>query len=355
MKKELTAALAALAIGLLASCAQDPTSPQETAQVEGAGRGPGGLIEPSGAVTTAYLLQDFSSTQVLPYSNWWNLNISAAPVDSKSASLISWIGSTRELHPDMAPPPYGIPYVGVASTQALVPVTFTSYPSESDKGAPGMPVGYPIPDEAKTQPNYIENAVPGGNTSGDRHMLIVDRDRLLLYELYGTHWTGSRWEALCGAVFDLKSNYRRPEGWTSADAAGLALFPGLVRYDEVAIDSSPITHAFRVAVRSTNGHVWPASHDAAFTSGAPPLGTRLRLKASKDISGYPAQMRKIFQAMKTYGLIIADNGSDMYVTGTMDARWNNSVLNPAFHSLHASDFEVIQLGWGKSVASSVLH
>jgi hypothetical protein len=120
------------------------------------------------------------------------------------------------------------------------------------------------------------------------------------------------------------------------------------------VDTAPITHAFRVAVRATNGYVWPASHDAGSTTGAPPLGTRLRLKASKDISGYTPQMRKIFQAMKTYGLIIADNGSDMYVTGTMDTRWNNSVLNPAFHSLHTSDFEVIQGGWGKSTVSSVL-
>jgi len=181
----------------------------------------------------------------------------------------------------------------------------------------------------------------------------VDRDRMLLYELYGTRWTGSRWEAAAGAVFDLKTNYRRKEGWTSTDAAGLAVFPGLVRYDEV-VDTAPITHAFRVAVRASNGYVWPASHEAGNTVGAPPLGTRLRLKASKDISGYPAQVRKIFQAMKTYGLIVADNGSDMYVTGTMDSRWDNGMLNPAFHSLHTSDFEVIQSGWGKSTVSSVL-
>jgi len=109
-----------------------------------------------------------------------------------------------------------------------------------------------------------------------------------------------------------------------------------------------------VALRATNGHVWPASHTAGNNSSAPPLGTRLRLKASKDISGYPAQVRKIFQAMKTYGLIVADNGSDMYVTGTMDSRWDNGMLNPAFHSLHTSDFEVIQSGWGKSTVSSVL-
>jgi len=350
VKKELTAAFAALAIGLFASCSGDPASPTGS---NGAGGAAGGLIDPVSPAVTAQLLENFSAQQVLPYSNWWNLDISKAPLDTKSASYITWIGSGRELHPDMAPPPYGIPYVGVASAQSLSQVTFTAYGSESDKGAPGMPVGYPIPEEAKTQPNYIENAVPGGNTSGDRHMLLVDRDRWILYELAGARWTGSRWEATCGAVFDLKSNYRRKEGWTSTDAAGLAIFPGLVRYDEVA-DTAPITHAFRVAVRATHGYVWPASHEAGNTSGAPPLGTRLRLKASKDISGYTPQMRKIFQAMKTYGLIIADNGSDMYVTGTMDARWNNGMLNPAFHSLHASDFEVIQGGWGKSTVSSVL-
>jgi hypothetical protein len=344
------AALAALAIGLFASCSDDPASPNG---LNGEGGRAGGLIDPVSPAVTAQLLENFSALQVLPYSNWWNVDISKAPLDTKSASYITWIGSGRELHPDMAPPPYGIPYVGVASAQSLSQVTFTAYGSESDKGAPGMPVGYPIPEEAKTQPNYIENAVAGGNTSGDRHMLLVDRDRWILYELAGAHWTGSRWEATCGAVFDLKSNYRRKEGWTSTDAAGLAIFPGLVRYDEVA-DTAPITHAFRVAVRASNGYVWPASHEAGNTSGAPPLGTRLRLKASKDISGYTPQMRKIFQAMKTYGLIIADNGSDMYVTGTMDARWNNGVLNPAFHSLHTSDFEVIQGGWGKSTVSSVL-
>jgi len=350
VNKSLAAAFAALAIGLFASCSDDSVSP--TAVSPDTGRHTG-IFTPVSTSTTVQLLENLAAKQVLPYTNWWNLDISKAPVDTKSASYISWIGSGRELHPDMAPPPYGIPYIGVSSTQALSQVTFTTYASESDKGAPGMPLGYPIPEEAKTQPNYIENAVPGGNTSGDRHMLMVDRDRMLLYELYGTRWTGSRWEAAAGAVFDLKTNYRRKEGWTSTDAAGLAVFPGLVRYDEV-VDTAPITHAFRVAVRASNGYVWPASHEAGNTVGAPPLGTRLRLKASKDISGYPAQVRKIFQAMKTYGLIVADNGSDMYVTGTMDSRWDNGMLNPAFHSLHTSDFEVIQSGWGKSTVSSVL-
>jgi hypothetical protein len=356
MRHFTTAALAALAIGLLAGCADEsvtPTSPSTP-------RDPG--IPPEGNTAALTLLtEDFTERQVLPYHNWWNLDISKAPLDAKSASFIAWINAQdsdndQRLHPDMAPPPYGIPYIGVSSTQALSTVTFTAYASESDKGVPGGPIGYPIPEAAKTQPNYIENAVPGGNTSGDRHMLIIDRDRWILFELARVRWTGSRWEASAGAIFDLKTNNRRPEGWTSTDAAGLAVFPGLVRYDE-SIDGVPITHAFRVAVRATNGHVWPASHTAGSTTGAPPLGTRLRLKASKDLSGYSPQVRRIFQAMKTYGLIIADNGGNMYVTGTMDSRWDNGVINPAFQSLRASDFEVIQLGWGRITTGTtgVLH
>jgi hypothetical protein len=148
----------------------------------------------------------------------------------------------------------------------------------------------------------------------------------------------------------MNANGRRPAGWTSADAAGLAIFPGLVRHDEVAAPN-PIRHAFRVTVRATDGYVWPASHAAGSTPGAPPMGARLRLKASVDLSGYPADVRKIFQAMKIYGLIVADNGTDMYVTGTMDPSWNNGVLNPAFHSLTADDFEVVELGWGAGTIS----
>jgi hypothetical protein len=169
----------------------------------------------------------------------------------------------------------------------------------------------------------------------------------LLYELYALHWSGSRWEAGSGAVFLLDSNGRRPEGWTSADAAGLAILPGLVRYDEV-YGPDPIRHAFRVTVRSSNGYVYPASHRAGDTAGALPMGARLRLKASKDLSSFAEPLRKIFQAMKTYGLIVADNGSDMYVSGTYDARWDNDLLNPAFAALKAGDFEVVQLGWQPS-------
>ena len=151
-------------------------------------------------------------------------------------------------------------------------------------------------------------------------------------------------EAGSGAIFDLNRNDRRPEGWTSADAAGLAILPGLVRYDEVA-SSGDIRHAFRVTVRATDDYVWPASHRAGSTSGALPMGARLRLKASKDISGFPSDMQRIFRAMKTYGLIVADNGSDMYITGAMDSRWDNDQLNPAFAALTAGDFEVVELGW----------
>jgi hypothetical protein len=293
--------------------------------------------------------------QVFPVTNWWNLDISSAPVDSRSAQLIDFISgrsasnptAVRRLHPDFGPPPYGIPYVVVAGDQPRVPLTFVAYGNESDSGAPGLP-GYPIPDEARTQAHYIEGDVPGGGTSGDRHLLIIDRDRWLLYESFATRWnaTMGRWEADSGAVFNLSTNDRRPEGWTSADAAGLAILPGLVRYDEVS-GTTEIAHAFRVTTRATNGYVWPASHAAGSNSSAPPLGTRLRLKASKSLAGYTPDVQRIFRAMQRYGLIVADNGSDMYIQGTMDARWNNDVLNPAFRSLTADDFDVIQLGWGR--------
>jgi hypothetical protein len=312
------------------------------------------------AVPAPSLLEPLAGRQVFPVTNWWNTDISSAPVDARSAQLIDWISgrtpanptAVRRLHPDFGPPPYGIPYVVVSADQPRVPLTFVDYGDESDSGAPGLP-GYPIPDEARTQPNYIEGGVTGGGTTGDRHLLVIDRDRWLLYESFATRWnsTASRWEAGSGAVFDLSTNDRRPEGWTSADAAGLAIFPGLVRYDE-AFGAAEITHAFRVTTRATNGYVWPASHAAGSNASAPPMGARLRLKASRDISGFAAEVQRIFRAMKRYGLIVADNGSDMYISGTMDARWNNSVLNPAFRALTADDFEVVELGWRAAVGPS---
>ncbi len=300
------------------------------------------------------LLEDFSQRQVFPPDNWWNLDITSAPVDPGSADYIDFISNRtpenptarRALHPDFGPPPYGIPYVGVGGDQPLVPVTFVDYPEESDPGAPGFPPGYPVPEEARVLPNHIEGGIPGGGEDGDRHLLLIDRDHWLLFETWATRFNEETWgwEAGSGAVFNLATNDRRPEGWTSADAAGLAVFPGLVRFDEVA-GAGDIQHAFRFTTRATNGHVWPASHTAGHTAGAPPLGARLRLKASVEISGFPVPVQRIFQAMKTHGLILADNGSDMYIQGTMDARWDNDVLNPAFGVLDADDFEVIQLGW----------
>jgi hypothetical protein len=293
--------------------------------------------------------------------NWWNVDVSSAPVDTNSANFINFIGSTTGLHPDFGgdadyPEVYGMIYITVPGSQPLVPVTWVEYGDQSDDEAAGRPGGYPIPVEARTQDRWIEGGWAADvDPGGDRHMLLVDRDNRILYELYHTFWNAGlgRWEAGSGAIFPLDSNARRPDTWTSADAAGLAILPGLVRYDE-AFATVPIKHAFRVTLDFTRSYVWPASHDATTSSNsnALPLGARLRLKASKNISGYVPEVQRIFQAMKTYGLIVADNGSDMYITGAYDTRWNNDVLNPAFASLKASDFEVVQLGWKPAVATS---
>src|SRR5438876_3741275 len=299
---------------------------------------------------------------LFPPDNWWNLDITTAPVDAGSASYIAFInnGSTRRMHPDfggdVAPGSvqiYGFPYLVVDGTLAKRTVQF-AYADESDgvnhTTNTSFPF-YPIPDEAIAQAHWIESGEPGNvdlRSSSDRHMLIVDRDNKNLYELYNVFYNGTQWLAGSGAFFDLKTNGRRPDGWTSADAAGLAILPGLVRYDEV-FGSAEIGHAFRVTVRSTNGYVYPASHRAGSTAGALPMGARLRLKATKDLSAFTPEMQRIFRAMKRYGLIVADNGSDLYVSGTYDTRWNNNVLNPAFSALTASDFEVISLGYRPTV------
>src|ERR1051326_2555480 len=280
---------------------------------------------------------------LFPLTNWWNADVSNAPVDPHSAAYISFIGPTRGMHPDFggdssdpSAPIYGMPYVVVDGAQPLVPVTF-DYDDESDAGAPGRPPGYPIPEEAKTQQKWIE----GGLAGNDRN---ADGEHRMLYELYALRWTGARWEAGSGATFPLDSNARRPEGWTSADAAGLAILPGLVRYDD-AFGTAAIRHPFRRPLRATNGYVFPASHNAGTRAGALPMGARLRLRQSVDLSRFAPPLQRIFQAMKTYGLIVADNGSDIYVTGTYDTRWDHAALNPPFASLHANDFEVVQLGW----------
>ena len=295
---------------------------------------------------------------LFPSTNSWNLDVSAAPVDPNSAAYIAFInnGGTRHLHPDFggdvspgSTAIYGMPYAVVDGTQPKKAVQFF-YSAESDgvdhSTNTSFPF-YPIPDEAITQVHWIEDGNPGDiddRSISDRHFLIVDRTNKYLYELYNVFYDGTQWLAGSGAFFDMNTDNRRPDGWTSADAAGLAILPGLVRYDEVSAPA-PIGHAFRVTVRATNGYVYPASHSAGSNPSALPMGARLRLKASKDISSFPADVQKMFQAMKTYGLIVADNGSDMFITGTYDNRWNNSVLNPAFGALSASDFDVVQLAW----------
>jgi hypothetical protein len=304
---------------------------------------------------------------LFPHHNWWNQDISSAPVDTNSASYIAFInsGGTRHLHPDFggevspgSVPIYGIPYAIVGGSQAKQAVTF-QYWDESDgvnySTGQGIPF-YPIPSQAITQPHWIEGGAPGNvdqRSQEDRHLLIIDCTNNYLYELYNVFYDASqaKWYGGSGAFFDMNTNNRRPETWTSADAAGLAILPGLVRYDEAWNPAvTDIGHAFRVTVRSTNGYVYPASHRAGSTAAALPMGSRLRLKA--NVGGQDPVLRtndpnvqKIFRAMQKYGLIVADNGTDMYITGTFDTRWNNSILNPAFSLLTASDFEVVQLGW----------
>jgi len=311
-----------------------------------------------------------SAAPLFPADNWWNLDIRSAPVDANSAAYIGFInnGGNRKLHPDFGGEEspgsvavYGMPYAVVDAGQVKASVTF-QYADESD-GA-GTPF-YPIPTQAITQSHWVEGGAPANvdqRSSSDRHLLMVDCTHNHLYELYNVYYnpTQNRWYGGSGAFFDMNTNNRRPDGWTSADAAGLAIFPGLVRYDEVYdSDVAEIGHALRVTVRSTNGYVWPASHRAGSTAGALPMGARLRLKAS--VNGVDPvtrtadpQMRKIFRAMQRHGLLVADNGSDLYITGTFDTRWNNDILNPAFALLSAGDFEVVQLGWNPVSAGPTL-
>jgi hypothetical protein len=304
---------------------------------------------------------------VFPADNWWNLDVRTAPVDVNSAGYIAFInnGGTRKLHPDFggeASPGsvdiYGMPYAVVDGAQAKQAVTF-QYWNESDgvdySTGQGLPY-YPIPTQAITQNHWVEGGAPANvdqRSQGDRHLLMIDCTNHYLYELYNVYYnaTQGKWYAGSGAFFDMNANNRRPDGWTSADAAGLAIFPGLVRYDDAAnVAVSDLGHALRVTVRATNGYVYPASHRAGTTTGALPMGARLRLKAS--VNGQDPATRtsdptsqKIFRAMQKYGLIVADNGSDMYITGSFDLRWDSNLLNPAFSTLTASDFEVVQLGW----------
>lgn len=271
-----------------------------------------------------------------PADNAWNRDVSADPVDPNSATLIAACGSAATgLHPDFGTvwngAPNGIPYVVVSGTQQKVPVTF-DYADESDPGP------YPVPADAP-----IEG---GPNGTGDRHVLIVDRDSWKLYELYDAHPLdgGASWHAGSGAVFDLSSNALRPAGWTSADAAGLPIFPGLVRYDEV-VGQKAIRHALRFTCPVTRrAYVSPARHWASSRTDAnlPPMGMRVRLKAGFDVSRFTPNVQVILNAMKTYGMLLADNGSAWYVSGAPDPRWSDDEL-ATLRNVHASDFEVVRM------------
>ena len=300
-----------------------------------------------------------SPLPLFPADNWWNLDITSAPVDPNSAAFITFIGPARGCHPDLggdvsagSDQNYGFSYIVVDGTQPKLSVQF-QYSDESDGVDHATNTSfpfYPIPIEAANLPHWVEGGDPGNvdlRASSDRHILVVDRDTRDLYELWNCWYdaAASQWNAGSGAFFDMNTNNRRPDGWTSADAAGLAILPGLIRYDE-AFGVGEIDHAFRVTLRASNNYyVFPASHRAGSNTSALPFGARLRLKPGVDISGYTPEVQKIFRAWKKYGLILADNGSDMYISGTYDNRWDNGVLNPAFRAITAGDFEVIQLGW----------
>lgn len=274
--------------------------------------------------------------RIFPADNPWNTSIASEPVDPSSDVLIATCGANATLHPDFGTTwlgsPIGIPYVVVNGNQAKVPVSFY-YADESDPGP------YPIPADAP---------IEGGSSSeGDRHVLVVDYDNWKLYELYDAHPVngGARWTAGSGAVFDLASNALRPAGWTSADAAGLPILPGLVRYDEV-VEQQEIKHALRFTCPTTRrGYVSPARHFASSRTdpAQPPMGMRVRLKASVDISAFPANVQVILRALKTYGMFLADNGSSFYLSGAHDMRWNDDELG-AMKQLHGRDFEVVKMG-----------
>jgi hypothetical protein len=264
---------------------------------------------------------------MFPADNIWNKDISGLPVSSKSSTYINSIGASGSLHPDFGSGTYqgdtiGMPLTYVEGGQPEVNVTF-DFDDESDH------VGYPIPPDAKIE-------------DGDGHVLVVNKGTCKLYELYDAQKDkqDSNWHAGSGAVFDLNSNNLRPDGWTSADAAGLPITAGLARFDEV--QAGKIDHALRITVpRSADDYIWPARHSAGSSdSSLPPMGLRLRLKAGVDISGYPQEDQVILQALKTYGAFVADNGSAWYVSGTNEDGWDNDTLN-ALKNIKGSDFEAV--------------
>ncbi len=277
---------------------------------------------------------DLHGRRPFPKDNAWNTPVDKLPVDPNSDRLISSIGRAKRLHPDFGANwnggPFGIPYVVVPGTQAKVKITYTAYGNESDPGP------FPVPGDAPVE--------GGAKSDGDRHLLVLDRDHWVLYELYRAFRDGPGWKADSGAAWDLKSNKLRPAGWTSADAAGLPIFPGLVRYDEV-VGQKEIRHALRFTCQKTRrAYVLPATHWASRSRDAnlPPMGMRVRLKASVAIAAYPPEAQVILTALRTYGMILADNGGDWFVSGAPDARWNDENVN-TLKRITGADFEVVKM------------
>lgn len=276
---------------------------------------------------------DLHGARPFPDDNAWNTPIDEAPVDAASDQLIDSIGANSGLHPDFGANynggPFGIPYVVVSGNQPKVPMSF-AYADESDPGP------YPIPANAPVE--------GGAGASGDRHVLVVDRDHWMLWETWDSHPRNGGWRCGSGARFDLGSNRLRPQGWTSADAAGLPIFPGLVRYDEV-VGQGAILHALRFTVQKTRrAYLYPARHFASDTTSSvfAPMGMRVRLKGDFDISRFPAQARVVLQALKTYGMILADNGSNWFISGTPDARWDDDQLN-SLKQVQGRNLEVVRM------------
>lgn len=283
------------------------------------------------ALPTALLVSPASGTEVpgtgcrvFPANNIWNTRVDALPVHEMSDTWLRSAGaSTTSLHPDFGPPGYGLPFEAVRRRHPKVAIDF-DYEDESDPG--------PYPFDARTP-------IEGGS---DRHALIVERGTCRLYELFDARWNGGNPQAGSGAIWDLDSNRLRPETWTSADAAGLPILPGLVRWDEV--DAGRIRHAIRFTVAcTTNAYVWPARHEAGVDDpDCPPMGARFRLSGEFDLSGFSPKARAILRAMQRYGLMLADNGSDWYFQGTRDERWRNRLLDQ-LKTVPASAFEAVDV------------
>ena len=283
--------------------------------------------------TGAWPLADAPRCKIFPADNHWNLRVDHLPVKDNSDEIVASIGSNEALHPDFGSgrwegAPIGIPVNVVGRSHRRVPVSFT-YARESDRGP------YPIPRRPK-----IEG---GSRSDGDRHVLVVDKSRCKLFELFAAYprRQGDGWRAGSGAIWDLDSNRLRLRGWTSADAAGLPILPGLARHRDIR--KGKIDHALRFTVsRSRRAFIYPARHYASDLTdpNLPAMGERLRLRADFDISGYPRQVRIILRALKQYGMIVADNGSDWYITGSPSRHWNNDALH-RLHEITGENFEVV--------------